>query len=57
MTEDSSVKRSLFETSYAMFSIFYSKFICIKSYIYTTGGLRVILEIQIVSLSLGFELG
>ena len=42
------------QTSYTMFSIFYTKSICIKSYIYISG-LRVILEIQIEVLS--FEFG
>ena len=34
MTEDSRVKRGLFHTSYAIFSVFYTKPISIKSYAY-----------------------
>ena len=55
MTDDPKVK-SFFQTSYASFSSFYIKSICIKSYIYIIGGLCVILEVQKEGLSLEFEL-
>ena len=44
LTEDPRFRRSLFQTSYTMLSMFYTKSICIKNYIYIMGGPRVILE-------------
>ena len=51
------VKRSLFQTSYTMFSKFCIESMCIESYFYITAGQRVLLEIQIVGLSSGFDSG
>ena len=55
MTENSKVKRSLFQTSYTMFSMFHTISISIKSYIYIIGGLRVISEIKGEGLNLAFN--
>ena len=55
MSGDPRVKRSLFQTSYTMFSVFYTKSIFIKSQICIIGGLRVVLGIQIEGLNLEFE--
>ena len=57
MSGDPRVKRSLFQTSYTMFSVFYTKSIFIKSQIWIIGGLRVVLEIQIEGLNLEFQRG
>ena len=57
MTEDSRVKRSLVQTSYKIFSIFYTKSRSIKTYINILGGLRVVSEDQIEGLSVEFDLG
>ena len=57
MSGDPKVKRSLFQTSYTIFSVFYTKSIFIKSQIWIIGGLRVVLEIQIEGLNLEFQRG
>ena len=48
ITVDLRVKRSLSQTSYTMFSIFYTKSISTKGYIYIIGGLCIISEMQII---------
>ena len=55
MTEDSRVKRSLFQTNYTMFAILDTKSTWIRSYKYVIGGLLFISEIQIEGLSLKFD--
>ena len=57
MREDSKVRRSLFQTSYTVFSTFCATSVCIESYLYVMGCLHVILEKQIEGLSLEFESG
>ena len=57
MREDSKVRRSLFQTSYTVFSTFCATSVCIESYLYVMGCLHVILENQIEGLSLEFESG